>query len=290
MLHFLSPPRSCPKTQGSPHCPFLAENPRPRGPQAPRHPPEASDPVKGVKLLNFPQKIQNPRYTLHPLRSAPNFEDPVLLTLPKPSRESGSFSFFRKSFEDFRSPSPQKKMPPASLPPRDLNSREVAQAAPPSLHNFPVFGKRGAHHSQILPLRSRGHPRPGSTQPETPEGPPAPLRRPGPGTGLLGPSLPACAAMVPEARKWGGGWGHCSSAQLPPLPQAREDLSPGREGCAAYGARGGPNRTWHRGPARRRPAQQTQGPAPGPWPAHRSDSLAALVPPSANGVLGWCLS
>lgn len=81
---------------------------------------------------------------------------------------------------------------------------------------------------QILSLRSR-YPR-GSTQPETPERPPAPLRRPGAGTGRRSPSLPACSAMVPEARKWGrGGRYSAVSAQLLPPPQTREDLCPGRE-------------------------------------------------------------
>lgn len=122
---------------------------------------------------------------------------------------------------------------------------------------------------QILLLRN---PDPGaSTQPETPERPPAPLGRPGPGfrdnggTGRRGPSLPASSAMVPGAQKCGG-----RSRGAAATLSSRRRLRRGR--TSAPGASGmrrlrRPGRTKPHlapGPARRR---QDPPPDPGPGPA-----------------------
>lgn len=64
-----------------------------------------------------------------------------------------------------------------------------------------------------------------------------------------GPLLPASAAMVQGADNTGRTTRqqHLRSAPACGL-ERRSSLPLQREGCTAYGARGGPNRTWHRDP------------------------------------------
>ena len=146
---------------------------------------------------------------------------------------------------------------------RDLNPQQpnphipriLLSSAPqfPKPHNLRVLGERCAHFPSSpakVPGSMGVHSARNSQGCQLPSGVPGPGFRDNGGTERRGPSLPDCAAMVPGTRKCGGGGGdYSNSSQLSQPSQAREDRGPrAQAGCTAYGARGGPNRTWHGGP------------------------------------------
>lgn len=99
-------------------------------------------------------------------------------------------------------------------------------------------------------------------------------------TGQSEPFLPASAAMVQGADTTGRTTRqqHLGSAPACGL-ERRQFLPLQREGCTAYGARGGPNRTWHQDPLRS-PAHSGFRPdaPPRPAPLPRANSAASLAP------------
>lgn len=80
------------------------------------------------------------------------------------------------------------------------------------------------------------------------------------------------ALPYPPARPWSRGRGNGeeeAGTVAAPLSSRRSlrrgrDSALGASGMRAYGARGGPNRTWHRGPPATAPPSRR--PAPGPLP------------------------